>query len=792
MANPFLRVARWFREHRLFQVYAIYFAASWLVLQVAAIFISNFGLPQWFFPAAVLLLLIGLVLLTATAMAQRAAAAQATPPTVESIAASLKAGRLPALTWQRAILGGVVAFALWGAAAAAFILLRGVGGEGGEGGEKVEEAGAASPAVAVLPFRSVGSGLELWREGMVDLLSTNLDGAGDLRAIDPRAVLSRWRDRIGAGKDPRDSRDALEVARDLKARYAVLGSIVALGDRVRVVADLYEVGGARRVEAQVDGPQDSVFALVDEITVDVLAGAFQAGPQRDVRLEAFTTSSLPALKAYLRGEQLFRGGRWNDAIAEYAQAVSLDSTFAMAHWRMSGAYGWVPDFDAAARAADLAVRHADRLPERQRLKLLADRALTAGRFSAVDMFRRLTERYPDDVDAWYNLGEAIWHFGFLENLPQSASLDAFARAVALDSTYLQALVHSFNFFLARGDSVQAHRYLELSLAIDPASPHSVGFRIAYSLVFGDPRESDWIAAALDTASADALQEASLALNGVAADESRLAVARAAAAPRHPKARRAVAHALHLRWWLIWHGQARAAQEELQAAEALGPGPPLASLYVFDYLTGYGDSALAARAAVKLQRQPEPVARWLLGALAIRWARYSEVDRQLVALQGIGDSARTAGDTVAAERALGLRQALEGFLVGSRGDVSRAAESLAQAGPRMGGFGPYLMLAFVTLYHRLALAEMLENLGKETEALEIYRVFSENVWQWHFGVPAALAAARIEERRGEREQAITHYAHVVKMWERADPQFQPQVEEARRALQRLAGERASDD
>lgn len=93
--------------------------------------------------------------------------------------------------------------------------------------------------------------------------------------------------------------------------------------------------------------------------------------------------------------------------------------------------------------------------------------------------------------------------------------------------------------------------------------------------------------------------------------------------------------------------------------------------------------------------------------------------------------------------------------------------------------------------RFALAQILESVGKETEALEIYRVFSEDVWQFYFGVPAALAAARIEERRGEREEAIAHYGHAVKMWERADPQFQPQVEEARRALRRLTGERASE-
>jgi class 3 adenylate cyclase len=40
--------------------------------------------------------------------------------------------------------------------------------------------GVAAPGIAVVPFRVTNPELGLWREGMVDLLSTNLDGAGGL------------------------------------------------------------------------------------------------------------------------------------------------------------------------------------------------------------------------------------------------------------------------------------------------------------------------------------------------------------------------------------------------------------------------------------------------------------------------------------------------------------------------------------------------------------------------------------------------------------------------------------
>ena len=52
---------------------------------------------------------------------------------------------------------------------------------------------AALPGLAVMPFTVSGEGSDVWREGMVDLLSTNLDGVAGLRTIDPATILARLR-----------------------------------------------------------------------------------------------------------------------------------------------------------------------------------------------------------------------------------------------------------------------------------------------------------------------------------------------------------------------------------------------------------------------------------------------------------------------------------------------------------------------------------------------------------------------------------------------------------------------
>ena len=46
--------------------------------------------------------------------------------------------------------------------------------------------------IAVAPFEVLDPQLALWKEGMVDVLSRNLDGAGPIRTIPPSASIKKW------------------------------------------------------------------------------------------------------------------------------------------------------------------------------------------------------------------------------------------------------------------------------------------------------------------------------------------------------------------------------------------------------------------------------------------------------------------------------------------------------------------------------------------------------------------------------------------------------------------------
>jgi hypothetical protein len=58
------------RSARLARVLIVYAAASWVVIQVLDILAQHFTLPEWFFPAGLALLALGLPVLIATALIQ--------------------------------------------------------------------------------------------------------------------------------------------------------------------------------------------------------------------------------------------------------------------------------------------------------------------------------------------------------------------------------------------------------------------------------------------------------------------------------------------------------------------------------------------------------------------------------------------------------------------------------------------------------------------------------------------------------------------------------------------------
>jgi len=770
------------RKGRLVQVLGVYLAASWVVLQVVGELRDSLELPAWIGPITFILLAVGLLVVLATGWVQShplveaKAAADEVPRSweldVAEIKASLKRGELPHLNWARAALGGVFAFSLLFGFAGLYIVIQ----DRGRSFEPPEALADAAPAIAVLPFTVRGEGLDVWREGMVETLSANLDGAAGLRAIDSRTVLARWGEKVGDDRNA-DLSVVMDVARATGARWALVGSAIQSGSGVRLSADIHDVAtGEILGDGLAEGSPDSIFILVDELSIEVLRSLFaDSGTDFSFDLARITTHSVPALRAYLEAEALFRRGEFEAAAPLYHQAIERDSTFGLAHYRLSEVYGWTASIAAPARREALqnALRLLDRLPAREALILRAKYAYGQGDMAMIDSIQGAVRRFPDDAEAWYLLGDSFLHSGW--RLPSSLEQieQTFERAVELDPNFAPYLIHWFDLALWwRPDSTKAAARLRRLEEAAPNAEHVLAKRIAFDLAFGD--------SATRTATLDSLPRVEPRTRIRVLSETlyhgRQAPQRAVVIRSLLESAPTDARGAGRRWLAETYsngmGQVGRALAQIDSPDV----PPVERACELWRMGEFGLPVDAARVRAALAPLPSDstaavcvqVARAANAVDEGRWAEHEALlawldERDLRLDRMVADSAQRARARVGLTA---TRRGLEGYAQWRRGELDRAIVSLREGVPGQS----------VT---RWWLARALLEAGRTAEAVPWLRSF----WWTQLSLAHYYLGSAYEEL-GDRERAIESYQYFVEAWFEADPGLQPLVEEARQSIARL--------
>jgi serine/threonine-protein kinase len=638
--------------------------------------------------------------------------------------------------------------------------------------------------VAVAPFDILVPTLDLWREGLVDVLSRDLDGAGPLRAVAPTIVVRRWNGRA-------DAPSAAALGRATGARLALFGQVLGSGgDSVRVNATLYDVALGRPLgEFQVRDLSDRIDRVADSLTVALLRELGRTRPIGAVRLASLGSASLPALKAFLRGEQFYRRTAWDSAIAYYQRAISDDTAFAPALRRIGLVLGWQRSgHDSLSKAYHLRAGWFNRgLAPRESLLIAAD-SLSASLYakpvglSHWSQMRRLfatlgeaTRRYPDDPEVWYALGDARFHFGIGPSVgvDERQVLAAFDRAIALDSAFGPSYIHPVAIALALDGPAASERYWRPYLALAPQDADAQGIRAMAQLLGaeGDARRRRRL---LDTTSLDALHHAWAAVYAWPdSDETALTVVRALLARAAPAdtadARHMLAHQL------LYRGHLR---------EALREAPAHArSLVAEAALSGAAPADSVSRLFARWFRRDSVIT----GELA-RWWAGTRDSATLVAAIALADGMARgelalrpfAAPPDAEGRQMGRyhAQALRGYLDLARGDTARALTRFSAL--------PDTVCHTCTL-HRLTTAQLLAARGRHAEAAAILDRQRVRIHTSLQGGLWALERARVREQLGDPAGARDDYRFVADVWRHADPELLALVAEAKAGLQRLGAE-----
>ena len=656
--------------------------------------------------------------------------------------------------------------------------------------------------VAVADFQNATSDPEL--NGLSGMLTTSLEQSKRLTVLTRSRLVDLLRQMGREVPERIDESLAREVGKAAGVKALLLATVHRFDDVYAIemraldpATDEYlftlkeEGKGKASVPGMIDRLSSRAREQLHERPADMAGGRGVA----DV-----TTASLAAYEHYFKGRQALDLARFDEARAELQAALKVDPQFALAHYQTAVLDAWTvkPGWSDEAslknvqQHIDTAVRLADRLPDKERLALLAWKATWEKRNDEARRMRdEAAERWPQDKEAVFWAGDIRFH---------------------------------------TGDTVAAIPYFERALKLDPAyalaEQHTV---LAYSTL--DRREEllaltrRWADRAHDAESYRALGRALLAVDR--RDEAVDVYAKATAKDGHLSYAPAVAQ------YLAYHGQAHEAEAHVRKALSSLP-PPVP-----------GDPARPKEGMVAKDMTPEKE-RLALGRtlvdLLVYQGRLREARQVLQSMEGNGIGPRdvagsflgfafatcSPADTQAAEQAvekvgaeargpfqldLALARALSGDPAG--------AEAMAPAifsSPEASEFPAYVRVIFdgVVAWKKGDLASAADRLGVAASIpyvdarYKALNVLGEvELARGH--VDAAIAAlekarsigfapyvsslstlrplglyrlAVAYERAGDRVRALERVDELLEIWQRADPDL-PHLAEAKALKKRVA-------
>ncbi len=533
---------------------------------------------------------------------------------------------------------GVLAIAVF----AGWLLREG----GGSSGPTAGTAAAEPLSVLIADFANT-TGDSIFDDGALEMsLGIGLEGAPNVSLFArPRARQLAEQLDPGAG-GALGAELAQLVSRSEGLNVIVDGAIESTEGGLAIRARAIDaVTGDVLVESarDIDG-KAGVLQAADAIAAELRVRLSGLPPESAAALaaETFTTSSLEAMNAYARAQELGAAGESDEAIAQYRHAVEQDPEFGRAYAGLATVYYNLGNVDEATRYYELAMQNIGRMTDREKYRTRGGYYLLVRDYErASEEFGALTREYPADTAGPANLAFASF---FARDMEEAVA--AGKRAAGLSPDNLNVRFNLAWYALGAGDFELAES--EARIVID-ANPNIAEVYVVAGLAnmgLGNTGES---AADYDTmpgigesgASLAALAHADVAIaQGRLSEAQEILVAGAAAdAAGGAGFAEAVKHVV-LGQVLLDLGNpgeaARSARQALELSGALSVRVPAALVLS---RSGAADEALRIAGELGERLQPEPQAYGMIleGEVALARGDASAAARHLAQAKGLVDT-----------------------------------------------------------------------------------------------------------------------------------------------------------
>ncbi|MCK5571988.1 MAG: tetratricopeptide repeat protein, partial [Bacteroidetes bacterium] len=232
------------------------------------------------------------------------------------------------------------------------------------------------------------------------------------------------------------------------AEVMLVGQVLQTGERLLLTAELVDVesGNALGTLKKDVGSKAEMFSLAETIAEEVRSSLGAGGEERSTRpgdLARTLTSSPDAYRQFVVGEMAFHQLRFAEASERFSLAIKLDSSFALAYYRLAWAYSWMGRDLAGIDVLKEGLPHLDRLPDRWQTVYEALMYLGLEKPDkirrAYDMLSALEKTAEEIPDAANMLGEIAMHnSGYWD---PKRSRKWFGRALELDPMFRIAAFH---------------------------------------------------------------------------------------------------------------------------------------------------------------------------------------------------------------------------------------------------------------------------------------------------------------------------------------------------------------